>query len=69
MLTVKDYVNIHLVKGETTTDKYTRRKMASTSVRNLVSHLAEISNSNFRLVPEKWACPKKLPIDYTSLIK
>ena len=35
--------------------------MASTSVRNLASHLAAVSYSNFRPVPEKWCFPKKLP--------
>ena len=43
--------------------------MASTSARYLAIYLAEISYSNLRPVLEKWACPKKLTIGYTSLIK
>ena len=50
-------------------DKDKRRQMASTSIRNLISHIAAICYSNFRPVPEKWVGPKKLPIGCVQLLK
>ena len=37
ILTVNDDIDVHLVKAHTTKNKYKRRQMASTSIRNLAS--------------------------------
>ena len=43
--------------------------MASTSIRNLVSHVASILYANFRAVPENWQTPKLLPKGCHSLLQ
>ena len=43
--------------------------MASTSVRNLASHIAVVAYSNFRPISEKWSAPKKLPKGSLLLLK
>lgn len=50
ILTVKDDVNIHWMKGETTKDIDKRRQMTLTSIWNLASHLFAMLYSNFRPV-------------------
>ena len=48
LLSVNDDEDIHLVNASTTKNKSKRRQMASTSVRNLASHLCAVSYSNTR---------------------
>ena len=68
----KDNPNIHLVNHNTTMNKSKRRQMASTSIRNLLSHIAAISYSNFRPAVDKWEQPNHLTKgakDYISIIE
>ena len=61
ILSVQDDDNVHLVKDDKVKIKDKRRQMASTSVRNLASHIAAVAYANFMPVSEKWIGPKNLP--------
>ena len=47
LLVVNDDPDVHLVNKIVTKNKDNRRQMASTSARNIVSHLAAVSYSSF----------------------
>ena len=61
LLSVDTSDNIHLVKDSQLKSKDKRRHMASTSVRNMASHIAAISYANFIPCCEKWIGPQGLP--------
>ena len=61
ILSVQDDDDVHLVKDDKVKIKDRRRQMASTSVRNLASHIAAVAYANFIPVTEKWTGPKNLP--------
>ena len=61
LLAVAEDDDIHLVRDRKMKVKDKRRQMASTSVRNLASHIAAVAYSNFIPVAEKWVTPKGLP--------
>ena len=63
-----DNPDIHLVKEATAKCKDNRRQMASTSIRNLASHIAAVSYANFRPITEKWVYPKHLPVGCRKLL-
>ena len=67
LLTTIEDPSIHLVKESTVKRKDIRRQMASTSIRNLASHLAAVTYANLRHVTEKWNAPKRLPIGCVKL--
>ena len=69
LLSVRDDDDVHLVKAGSTKNKDKRRQMASTSVRNLGSHLCAISYSNFRPTTEKWHHPKNISRGAKELLK
>ena len=52
-----DNPDIHLVKEATAKRKDNRRQMASTSIRNLASHIAAVYCANFCHITEKWVYP------------
>ena len=60
MLAVNQCEKIHLVKDANVKIKDKRRQMASTSIRNLSSHIAAVAYANFIPVAEKWNPPKGL---------
>ena len=68
VLSVNDDDNIHMVKDGNVKIKDRRRQMASTSVRNLASHIAAVAYANFIPVVEKWNIPKGLPRGCIKLI-
>ena len=61
--------DVHLVKDENMKVKDKRRQMASTSVRNLASHIAAVAHANFIPVPEKWIPPKGMAKGVVLFIK
>ena len=54
ILSWKDDPNIHLINYVSTNNKDKRRQMTLTSIRNLVSHIATVSYSNFMHVVYTW---------------
>ena len=60
LLVVNDDPDVHLVTEKVTKNKENRSQMASTSLRNLVSHLTAVSYSNCRPIDEKWPCPQNI---------
>ena len=54
VLSVAADEDIHLVNSSSLKVKDKRRQMASTSVRNLASHIAAVSYTNFIPTIEKW---------------
>ena len=69
LLSVNDDEDIHLVNASTTKSKDKRRQMASTSVRNLASHICAVAYSNTRPITEKWKQPKHLSRGAIELLK
>ena len=62
ILAVNEDDNVHLVKDDNVKIKDKRRQMASTSVRNLSSHIAAVAYANFIPVSDKWNTPKGLSL-------
>ena len=72
LISCKDNPDIHLVNYNTTMNKCKRRQMASTSIRNLISHIAAVAYSNFIFVADEWEQPKNLSkgaVDFINLIE
>ena len=53
LLICNENPDVHLVNEGTLNNNNRRRQMASTSVRNLTSHITTVAYANFRPVPEK----------------
>ena len=69
LLSVNDDEDIHLINALIAKNKDKRRQMASTSVRNLASHLCVVAYSNTRPTTEKWKQPKYLSRGAIELLK
>ena len=67
-LSVVNDPDIHLIRQGKIKVKDPRRQMASTSVRNLASHIAAVAYANFIPCAEKWVVPKGLPIGCLKMI-